>query len=122
MKINYPKNTPLVKLPQQVEFTIFLLREELKNRKLTNDLGKIGFDSTICNSDFSDFIFSSIGLDEGSDDFYAWYLHQLDSFCKNIDLTDDLNISQEAFNFYIHLMVEKKKQEEKKASRSKRKH
>lgn len=122
MKLNYPKNTPLVKLPQQVEFTIFLLREELKNRKLTNDLGKIGFDSTICNSDFSDFIFSSIGLDEDSDDFYAWYLRQLDSFCKNIDLTDDLNISQEAFNFYIHLMVEKKKQDEKKASRSKRKH
>ena len=114
MKINYPKNLPLVKLPQKVEFTLFLIREELKSRKFTSDIEKIGFDSTICSSDFSSLIFSSIGFDNESDDFYDWYFGQLDVFCKNIDLSDGATLSEEAFNFYVHLMIEKRSQEEKK--------
>jgi len=110
MKVSYPTNVSLVKLPQKVEFTIFLIREELKSRKLTMDLDKIGFESSICISDFSSLIFSSIGFDNNSDIFYEWYLNQLDMFCKNIDLTDGASISEVAFNFYIHLMVEKNKQ------------
>lgn len=45
MEIKYNTRLPLVKIPQKVEFTLFLIREELKSRKFTNDLEKIGFDS-----------------------------------------------------------------------------
>ena len=113
MKINYPKNSPLIKLPQEVEFTIFLIREELKSRKLSNDLEKVGFDSTICSADFSSVIFSSFGFNNESDDFFSWYVAQLDVFCKNINLLDGATLTEEAFNFYVHLMIEKRSQEEK---------
>jgi len=103
MNINYPKNLPLIKIPQKEEFTIFLIREELKSRKLTMDLNKIGFESSICISDFSHLIFSAIGFDNNSDVLYEWYILQLDKFCKEIDLTDDVSISEAAFNFYILL-------------------
>ena len=112
MKSYYPKNLPLVKLPQKIEFTLFLIREELKSRKFTNELEKVGFDVTICSSDFSPLIFSAIGFDNQSDDFYAWYVNQLDAFCKNIDLFEGATLSEEAFDFYVHLMIEKRNQEE----------
>lgn len=114
MKINYPINLPLVKIPQEAEFAIFLIREELKSRKLSNDLEKIGFDSIICNSDFSSLIFSSIGFNNESDSFYEWYVNQLDVFCKDIDLSEGATLSKQAFDFYVHLMIEKRSQEEKK--------
>lgn len=108
MEISYPANTRLLKVPQKIEFTVFLIREELKNRKLTNDLGKVGFDTAICISDFSSLIFASIGFKDKSDSFYEWYTGQLDTFCEDIDLLDGTALSEEAFNFYIHLRVEKR--------------
>ena len=114
MKINYPKNLPLVKIPQEAEFAIFLIRQELKSRTLTNSFDKIGFDGSICISDFSSLIFSVIGLNDKSDSFYEWYFGQLDVFCKDVDLSDGATLSKQAFDFYVHLMIEKRSQEEKK--------
>jgi len=110
MKINYPKHVPLVKIPQEVEFVIFLIREELKSRALTNGFDKMGLDGSICISDFSNLIFSAIGFDNNSDEFYEWYLSQLDIFCKDVDLSDGTTLSKQTFDFYIHLMIEKRDQ------------
>ena len=38
MEIKLTGNSPLVKLPQEIDLTLFLIREELKNKKFTNDL------------------------------------------------------------------------------------
>ncbi|WP_299548174.1 hypothetical protein [Seonamhaeicola sp.] len=109
MKINYPKNLPLVKMPKEAEFAIFFIKEELKSRALTNGFNKMGFDGSICISDFSDFIFSIIGIDNNkSDEFYEWYLGQLDIFCKDVDLFKGETLSKQAFDFYIHLLIEKR--------------
>jgi hypothetical protein len=113
MKINYPKNLPLVKIPQETEFTIFLIRQELKSRTLTNKFNEMGFDGSICISDFSSLIFSVIGFDQKSDEFYEWYLNQLDVFCKDVDLSDGATLSKQAFDFYVHLVIEKRGQGEK---------
>lgn len=113
MEIKYSKNLRLIKLPQKVEFTLFLIREELKSRKFSNDLESIGFDSAICSSDFSSLIFSSIGFDHASDSFYEWYVSQLDEFCKDIDMSEVATLSEKAFHFYVHLLIEKRSQEEK---------
>lgn len=109
MKINYPKNLLLVKISQEAEFSILLIKQELKGRKLSNYLENIGFDSTICSSDFSSLIFSSIGFDQKSDSFYEWDTNQLDVFCKDIDLLEGLTLSKQAFDFYVHLVIEKKR-------------
>lgn len=108
MKINYSKYFPLVKIPQEVELVIFFIQEELKSRALTNSFNAMGFDGSICSSDFSDLIFSILGFDENSDEFYGWYLDQLDSFCEDIDLSKKETIKNQAFSFYL-LLVNKKK-------------
>jgi hypothetical protein len=70
MKINYPKNAPLVKIPPEVDFALFLIRHELKSRTLSNNFNEIGFDGSPCISDFSELICSVIGLAHTSDTFY----------------------------------------------------
>lgn len=109
MEIKLTQNSPLVKLPEKIDFTLFLIREELKSRKFTNDLEKIGFDLTFFSSDFSRIICSLIGFQKLSDQFYEWYDNQINDFCKEIDLSDGLKLTEEAFNFYVILMMEKNK-------------
>lgn len=113
MKINHPQNLPLVKIPQEAEYAIFLIRQELKSRTLTNKFNEMGFDGSICISDFSSLIFSVFGFDQKSDEFYEWYFHELDVFCKDIDLSDGSTLSKQAFDFYVHLVIEKRGQEDK---------
>lgn len=113
MKINYPKHLPLAKIPQEAELALFLIQQELKSRTLTNHFNKMGFDGSICISDFSSLIFSVIGLENHSDSFYEWYLNQLDVFCKEVDLTDGATLSNQAFEFYVHLVIEKRGQGER---------
>ncbi len=107
MKINYPKYLPLVKIPRETELIIFLIKEELKSRTLTNSFNEMGFDGSVCSSDFSDVIFSMIGFDENSDEFYEWYLEQLDAFCEEINLSDKETLIKQAFKFYIFLINKK---------------
>jgi hypothetical protein len=113
MKINCPKNLSLVKIPQEAELAIFLIRQELKSLTLTNKFNEMGFDGSICTSDFSSLIFSLFEFDQKSDEFYEWYLGQLDVFCKDVDLSDGATLSKQAFDFYVHLVIEKRGQGEK---------
>ncbi len=108
MKIKYPKSSLLVKIPEEAEFTIFIIRQELKSQKLTNSFDNMGFDGSICISDFSELIFSMIGLNDRSDEFYEWYVGQLNIFCKGVDLSDGTTLSKQAFDFYVHLLIEKR--------------
>jgi hypothetical protein len=109
MKIELPKNLPLIKLPSQVELTIFLIKEELKNRKFTKGLDKVGFDTSDCSSDFSSLILALIGFKERPDELYEWYFKLMDEFAEKIDLSDWKELNEQAFNFYIELLMEKKK-------------
>jgi len=42
----------LIKLPAEIEFTLFLIREDLKSNKFFNTLGKVGFEDSPYRSDF----------------------------------------------------------------------
>ena len=107
MEIKLTGNSPLVKLPPKTDLILFLIREELKNKKFTNDLEKIGFDLTFFSSDFSRIICSLIGINNRTDEFYVWYDNKINNFCEEIDLHDGLNLTEQAFSFYVILMMKK---------------
>lgn len=109
MQTNFPKQPSLVKIPQAIELTIFLIQQELKSRIITKKLHQLGFDKNVCFSGFSTLIFSMMDLNNCSDEFYQWYLNQLDVFCKDINLSDDEALTQQAFDFYVHLLMEKRR-------------
>ncbi len=71
----------------------------------------MGFDGSICISDFSELIFSMIGLNDRLDEFYEWYVGQLNSFWKEVDLFDGATLSKQAFDFYVHLLVKKRRKD-----------
>jgi len=107
MEIKLTGNSPLVKLPPKIDLTLFLIREELKSKKFTSDLEKIGFDLTFFSSDFSRIICSQIGIHNLTEEFYEWYDNEINNFCKEIDLSDGLKLTEEAFKFYMILMMKK---------------
>lgn len=51
---------------------VYLIKAELKNRKLTSGLEQVGFDTTFWSLDFSSMILKLIGIEVRSDDFYDW--------------------------------------------------
>ena len=102
-------NIPPAKLPTEVELILFLIKEEIKNRKFTEQLGKIGFDTTICTIDFSKIILSLVGYENIDDQLYLDYFKLIDSYIEKFDLWEiGKPLHEHAFNVYIDLMVEKR--------------
>ena len=106
MKVKNIK-TRLVKLPADVEFTLFLIREELKSNLLLNRLSKAGFDDSHYRPDFAAMILESIGFTNHSDELFEFYVTLLDAHCNKVD--DHEKIMHQSVNLYIDLVIEKRK-------------
>ena len=109
MKIKFPKNLRLINLPPKIELTVFLIKLELKNVKFTNDLNKKGFDPCTGILDFSKLISSIMGFDDNfTEEFAEWYFDRQTQLVKNIDPENDKELLEQAFNFYVDLVVRKR--------------
>ncbi|MDN5210478.1 hypothetical protein QQ020_00415 [Fulvivirgaceae bacterium BMA12] len=109
MKIKFLKNQSLVNLPPNVELIVFLIKEELKNVKFTNDLSRAGVDTCIGFLDFSPLISAIIGFENSpSDEFTEWYFERQTELVENIDVRNDQELLEQAFNFYVDLLVKKR--------------
>lgn len=106
MKIKIPKNPPLVQL------AIFLIKLELQNVKFTNDLNNKGIDTYAGFLDFSVLISAILGFDSNvTDEFKEWYFDRQTKLVENIDPENDKELLEQAFNFYVDLVVKKRKLE-----------
>ena len=92
------------------EFAISLIKEELHNLKLINDLNRAGIDASIHLSDLSALILEITGFTEHktSDEFYTWYTNCQNKLVENIDPKDTKEFRARAFDFYIDLMAKKR--------------
>lgn len=111
--IELPQNLPLIKFPKKVELIIFLIKEELKNRKFSNGLDAVGFDTSMTCSDLSPLVLGLMGFDPRTDELYSWYYEMLETNLEEIDLSDMTMLFEKAFEVYVELVIEKRKQEEK---------
>ncbi len=108
MKVKNLK-TRLVKLPANVEFTLFMIKQELKSNLLLDKLTHIGFDDSFYRLDLSPAILESIGFERVSDELLGFYLDLLRVYCSKID--DPAEVMKEAVSFYIDLEVERRKRQ-----------
>ena len=92
------------------EFAISLIKEELHNLKLINDLNRAGIDASIHLSDLSALILEITGFTEHktSDEFYTWYTNCQNKLVENIDPKGAKECRERAFDFYIDLMAKKR--------------
>lgn len=109
MKIEISEPPQLVNLPPKVELIIFLIKSELKNVKFTNDLESKGVDSYAGFLDFSTLISAIMGFEYNSkNEFKEWYFDQQTKLVENIDPENEKELLEQAFNFYVDLMVKKR--------------
>ena len=109
MKIKIPKNLRLVNLSPKIEFTLFLIQSELKYVKFTNDLENKGIDTYTGFLDFSALISAIMGFDNNlTNEFKEWYFDRQTQLVKNIDSENDKEFLEQAFNFYVDLVVKKR--------------
>ena len=109
MKIEISESPQLINLPPKVELTIFLIKSELKNVKFTNDLENKGVDSYAGFLDFSTLISAIMGFEyDYTDEFKEWYFDQQTKLVENIDPENEKELLEQAFNFYVDLMVKKR--------------
>ena len=91
------------------EFAISLIKEELHNLKLINDLNRAGIDASTHLLDFSTLILEFTGFGhKASDEFYEWYVNRQNELVENIDPENDKEFRERAFSFYADLMEKKR--------------
>jgi hypothetical protein len=64
---------PMVKPSVNTHHTLYLIREELKSRKLFYVLGKVGLDDCFFQVHLDFIILDHIGMNDGTDETYAMY-------------------------------------------------
>jgi hypothetical protein len=104
---------PLVRLSSKAQNTLYLIREELKSRRLFQALHEVGLDDCYFQPHLDSLILRSIGLDDGTDDTFSVYENIIEKRSKKIKADYD-SITKQAFKAYQELKNEKKKRSAKK--------
>ncbi|MFZ6009145.1 MAG: hypothetical protein ACOYXT_02260 [Bacteroidota bacterium] len=86
--------------------TIFLIREELKVQKFFNSLRQIGLQDSPYQPDFSELILSELGLNDGSEQIFAFYFELIERHCNKMEPNAD-SFHQHALAVYEALISKK---------------
>jgi len=106
MHIELPANLQLCKFPPKSELMLFLICEEMKNRRHIKRLEYAGFDTTyVC--DLSMLILTLAGFDARPDSLYEWYTQLLDKSCASASPEDVIAWKEAAFEMYVQLKSHK---------------
>ena len=99
-------------LPPKVEIAIFIINEELKSVKFTNELHKRGTDASDGILDLTPLTSAIMGFGNNlTDEFQEWYFDRQSQLVETIDREDDKKLLEKAFDFYVDLVVKKRELE-----------
>jgi hypothetical protein len=99
----FPKDMRLIRLPAKEELIIFLISEDIRNRKIIKHLEKEGQDGAYAG-DLSKLILGLVGFEDRSDQLYALYFRQLDENALDLNLSENRELHERAFKIYKNLM------------------
>jgi hypothetical protein len=97
---------PFVKIPPELDLTLYLIKEELKSQKFFNGLHRIGIDDCYYQPRLGKVILNSLGLDDGSDEISDFYYKLIEKRSKKIH-ADNESVMRQAIKVYTDLMAEK---------------
>lgn len=106
--------SPIVKLPNETQVALFLIREELKARKLFHGLHEVGLSDCYFQPHLDILILRSVGLDDETDETYGLYEDIIEKRSRKIDADLD-SITKQALKVYQELQHIKKLRKPKKA-------
>lgn len=99
---------PLVKLPQKVDYCLFLIKEELKSRRFFEGLHSVGLDDVYLQPHLDKLILNSVGLDDGTDETSEFYFKIMERRSKKIGSDNDSIVTQ-ALKVYMELIAERRR-------------
>jgi hypothetical protein len=99
---------PILKLPLDIQYTLYLIKEELKSRKLFHALHEVGLDDCYFQPHLDSLILRSLGIDDNTDETFARYDAILDKRSKKIEADYD-SIMKQVLKVYHELLNEKKR-------------
>lgn len=99
---------PLIKLPTEMQSTLYLIREELKSRKFFRTLQQAGLHDCYFQPHLDSLILRSLDLDDDSDKVFDAYYDIIEHRSKKIDADID-SIMKQALKVYMELKQLKKK-------------
>lgn len=106
MKLNNPRFPP-VKLPSETQICLYLIKEELKSRKLFHILHKVGLDDRYFQPHLDSLIVHSLGIDNNTDETFAIYDAIIEKRSRKIEADND-SIIKQSLKVYHELFDAKK--------------
>jgi len=106
MKLKNP-TYPLIKMPIDIQIPLFLIKEELKCRKLFYMLQELGMTDCDFEPHLDSLILQIIGLDEDNDNISDKYFDIMERRSKKIEADRDL-IMKQAIKAYHEIIAIKK--------------
>jgi hypothetical protein len=102
------KSYPLVKLPSDIQFTLYLIKEELKSRKFFSTLQTMGLDDCYFQPHLDTLILRSLDMDDELDSTFDAYYEIIERRSKKIDADND-SIMKQALKAYCELLEQREK-------------
>jgi hypothetical protein len=102
---------PLIKLPQKIDYCLYLIKEELKSRRFFEGLHKVGVDDIYFQPHLDKLILKSVGLDDGTDETSEFYFKVMERRSKKV-LADNDSIVTQALKVYMELIAEKRRRKQ----------
>lgn len=99
---------PLVEVPLDVQTVLYLLREELKSRRLFRALQEAGLDGSYFQPRLDELILRNLALDDSSDEVFDAYYKIMERGSRKIQPDND-SVMKQAFKVYHELLNEKKR-------------
>jgi len=93
---------PLVKLPAEAQISLYLIREELKSRRLFQSLHQVGLDDCWFQPHLDSLILESMGMEEYNDEMFARYDAILEKRSRKIEASND-SVMKQAMKVYGEL-------------------
>ncbi len=103
---------PLIKLPSDIQLTLYLIKEELKSRKFFRTLQEAGLHDCYYQPHLDALILRSLDLDDGSDQVFDAYYDLIEHRSRKIDADND-SIMKQALKVYLALTRLRKKLQRK---------
>lgn len=95
-------------MPDNIQVSIYLIKEELKSRKLFHALHEVGLDDCYFQPHLDSLIMESLGLSDDTDETFRRYDEIMDRRSKKIEADND-SIMKQALKVYHELLNEKSK-------------
>ena len=103
-----PHTAILTNVPPETQLVLYLIREELKSRRMFQALHEIGLDDCFYQADFSTLILDSVGLGDESNETSDFYFSVMEKHSQKVE-PDERAITQRSLMAYTELMIEKER-------------